>query len=85
MEHGAASADHCTYLTDDDVDALAASDTVVTFLPASDFSTRQTYPDGRRVIDAGSHRCNRKQLQSWVELHELDAVLHRPRRTRPPA
>jgi imidazolonepropionase len=54
VEHGAASADHCTYLTDDDVDALAASDTVVTFLPASDFSTRQTYPDARRVIDAGA-------------------------------
>ena len=84
VEHGAASADHCTYLTDDDVDALAASDTVVTFLPASDFSTRQTYPDGRRVIDAGSDRCDRKQLQSGVELHELDAVLHRPRCTGPP-
>jgi imidazolonepropionase len=54
VEHGAASADHCTYLTDEDVDALAASDTVVTFLPASDFSTRQTYPDARRVIDAGA-------------------------------
>ena len=53
VELGAASVDHCTYLTDDDVDALAASDTVATFLPATDFSTRQPYPDARRAIDAG--------------------------------
>jgi imidazolonepropionase len=50
---GAASADHCTYLTDDDISALAGSDTVATFLPATDFSTRQPYPDARRAIDAG--------------------------------
>jgi imidazolonepropionase len=54
VEQGAASADHCTYLSDDDVEALAASETVVTFLPASDFSTRQPYPDARRVIDSGA-------------------------------
>jgi imidazolonepropionase len=54
VELGCASADHCTYLTDDDVDALAASETVATFLPATDFSTRQPYPDARRVIDAGA-------------------------------
>ena len=53
VECGCASVDHCTYLTDDDIAALAASDTVATFLPAADFSTRQPYPDGRRVIDAG--------------------------------
>ena len=53
VELGAASADHCTYLTDDDIDALAGSDTVATFLPATDFSTRQPYPDARRAIDAG--------------------------------
>ena len=52
-ELGAASVDHCTYLTDDDIEALAASDTVATFLPATDFSTRQPYPDARRAIDAG--------------------------------
>jgi imidazolonepropionase len=50
---GCASADHCTYLTDDDVDALASGDTVATFLPATDFSTRQPYPDARRVLGAG--------------------------------
>ena len=53
VELGAASADHCTYLTDADVEALAGSDTVATFLPATDFSTRQPYPDARRAIDAG--------------------------------
>jgi imidazolonepropionase len=51
---GAASADHCTYLTDDDIDALAGSQTVATFLPAADYSTRQPYPDARRVLDAGA-------------------------------
>ena len=52
-ELDAASADHCTYLTDDDLEALAASGTVATFLPATDFATRQPYPDARRAIDAG--------------------------------
>jgi imidazolonepropionase len=54
VELGCASADHCTYLSDDDIDALSGSDTVATFLPATDFSTRQPYPDARRVIDAGA-------------------------------
>ena len=53
VELGAASVDHCTYLDDADIDALAGSATVATFLPATDFSTRQPYPDARRVIDAG--------------------------------
>lgn len=53
VEMGCASADHCTYLSDDDIAALAASETVATFLPATDFSTRQPYPDARRAIDAG--------------------------------
>ncbi|WP_137843797.1 imidazolonepropionase [Microbacterium sp. 2FI] len=50
---GAASVDHCTYLSDADVAALAASDTVATLLPGVEFSTRQPYPDARRLIDAG--------------------------------
>jgi len=53
VEMGAASVDHCTYLEDADIDALAGSETVATFLPATDFSTRQPYPDARRAIDAG--------------------------------
>ncbi len=54
VETGCASVDHCTYLSDADVEALAGSDTVATFLPATDFSTRQPYPDARRVLDAGA-------------------------------
>lgn len=54
VEMGCASADHCTYLTDADIAALAGGTTVATFLPATDFSTRQPYPDARRVIDAGA-------------------------------
>jgi imidazolonepropionase len=54
VEMGCASADHCTFLSDADIAALAGSSTVATFLPATDFSTRQPYPDARRVIDAGA-------------------------------
>jgi imidazolonepropionase len=53
VEVGCASADHCTYLDDDDIAALAGSSTVATFLPAADFSTRQPYPDARRLLVAG--------------------------------
>jgi imidazolonepropionase len=53
VELGAASVDHCTYLEAADIEALAGSETVATFLPATDFSTRQPYPDARRAIDAG--------------------------------
>ena len=53
VETGCASVDHCTYLSDDDIEALGGSDTVATFLPAADFSTRQPYPDARRAIGAG--------------------------------
>jgi imidazolonepropionase len=55
VELGAASADHCTYLTGADVDALAAGDTVATLLPGVEFSTRHPYPDARRLLDAGVH------------------------------
>ena len=54
VELGAASADHCTYLTDADVDALASSGTVATLLPGVEFSTRSPYPDARRLLDAGA-------------------------------
>jgi imidazolonepropionase len=54
VEMGCHSVDHCTYLSDDDIDALSSGGTVATFLPATDFSTRQPYPDARRVIDAGA-------------------------------
>lgn len=53
VELGAASADHCTYLSTTDIDALAGSDTVATLLPGAEFSTRSPYPDARRLLDAG--------------------------------
>jgi imidazolonepropionase len=53
VDYDAASADHCTHLTDADVDALASSRTVATLLPAVEFSTRSPYPDARRLVDAG--------------------------------
>ncbi|MFC4050789.1 imidazolonepropionase [Actinomadura syzygii] len=54
VELDAASADHCTFLSDADVDALASSRTVATLLPGVEFSTRQPYPDARRLLDAGA-------------------------------
>ncbi|MGW7521199.1 imidazolonepropionase [Streptomyces sp. NPDC054796] len=62
VELGAASADHCTHLTEADVDALAQSwsqsqsdtGTVATLLPGCEFSTRAVYPDARRLLDAGA-------------------------------
>ncbi|GAA1950997.1 imidazolonepropionase [Catenulispora subtropica] len=54
VEFGAASADHCTFLDDEDVDALAGSSTVATLLPGVEFSTRSPYPDARRLIEAGA-------------------------------
>ncbi len=53
VEAGAASADHCTFLSEADVAALASSATVATLLPGAEFSTRQPYPDARRLLDAG--------------------------------
>ena len=53
VELGAASVDHCCYLTAADVDALAGSGTVATLLPACDLSTRGPLPDARALLDAG--------------------------------
>ena len=53
VELGAASVDHCTFLSEADVAALAGGTTVATLLPGVEFSTRQPYPDARRLIDAG--------------------------------
>ena len=50
---GAAAADHCTYLTDADVDALASAGVVAGLLPAIEFYPRSPYPDARRLLDAG--------------------------------
>jgi imidazolonepropionase len=52
----AASVDHCTYLSDADLDALvgSSSTTVATLLPGVEFSTRSPYPDARGLLDAGA-------------------------------
>jgi imidazolonepropionase len=56
VELGAASVDHCTYLGDADVDALAAAadTTVATLLPGVEFCTRSPYPDAARLLAAGA-------------------------------
>ncbi|HEY2261370.1 MAG TPA: imidazolonepropionase [Streptosporangiaceae bacterium] len=51
---GAASADHCTFLTDADVDALVSAQVVATLLPGVEFSCRQPFPQARRLLDAGA-------------------------------
>lgn len=48
---GAISVDHCTYLEDEDVNALKSM--VATLLPATEFSTNSPYPDAKRLINAG--------------------------------
>lgn len=54
VEMGAASVDHCTYLSDSDISALGGSSTVATLLPGAEFSTRSLYPSARRLLDAGA-------------------------------
>lgn len=52
-EMGAASADHCTFTTDEDLRNLADAGVVATLLPGVEFSTRSPYPDARRFFEAG--------------------------------
>ncbi|WP_411699625.1 imidazolonepropionase [Conyzicola sp.] len=53
VEFDAASVDHCNYLSNSDIDALASSQTVATLLPACDLSTRQPFAPARQLLDAG--------------------------------
>ena len=53
VELDCSSADHCTHLSDKDVEALAGSNTVATLVPGAEFSTRATYPNAARLFDAG--------------------------------
>lgn len=53
VELDCASADHCTHLSDKDIDLLAGSNTVATLVPGAEFSTRALYPDASRLFDAG--------------------------------
>jgi imidazolonepropionase len=54
IELDCASADHCTHLSDHDVELLAGGNTVATFLPGAEFSTRSDYPNAGRLVDAGA-------------------------------
>lgn len=54
VEVDAASVDHVNFLSDADIEALAASDTVATLLPACDLSTRMPFAPGRKLLDAGA-------------------------------
>lgn len=53
VELDCASADHCTHLSGKDIEALAGSNTVATLLPGAEFSTRASYPDAKKLFDAG--------------------------------
>lgn len=58
VEFGAASVDHCNFVSDGDLDALVGSwagerGTVATVLPACDLSTRAPLAPARRLLDAG--------------------------------
>lgn len=54
-ELGAASVDHCTYLSAEDVAVLrdCVDVTTATLLPGVEFSTRSPFPNARHLIDAG--------------------------------
>ncbi|WP_116114711.1 imidazolonepropionase [Austwickia chelonae] len=54
VEVGAASVDHCNFLSTQDLDDLAQSDTVATVLPACDLSTRAPLAPARALLDAGA-------------------------------
>ncbi len=53
IEMDCASVDHCTHVTNEDLEALGSSSTVATLLPGAEFSTRSPYPSARRFLDAG--------------------------------
>ena len=53
-EAGAASADHCTFLSDADINVLTSTPVVATLLPGAEFGTRQLFPDARRLLDTGA-------------------------------
>ena len=52
-ELGLVAVDHCTFLSERDIESLSDSGTIATLLPGVEFSTRQPYPDARGLLDAG--------------------------------
>jgi imidazolonepropionase len=55
VELGVASCDHCTHLSQQDIDALsgASATTVATLLPTAELCTRSPFPNARKLVDAG--------------------------------
>ena len=55
VELGVASCDHCTHLSQQDIDALsgASTTTVATLLPTAELCTRSPFPNARKLIDSG--------------------------------
>src|SRR5580700_8134867 len=51
---GAPAADHCTYVSQEDLDTIVSAPLVATLLPGAEFGTRHPYPDARRLLDAGA-------------------------------
>ena len=76
-ELGLAAVDHCTYLDDADVAALADSGTVATLLPGVEFSTRSPYPDARGAARRRRHGRAGHRLQPRLLLHLVDAAVRR--------
>jgi imidazolonepropionase len=74
VELGAASVDHCTHLTDADVDALAGGDTVATLLPGVEFSTRSPYPNAATAVRRGRGGRAGHRLQPGHVLLVVDAA-----------
>ena len=54
VDVSAASVDHCTFLDDADIDALASAGTVATLLPTVELSTGSPAAPGRALLDAGA-------------------------------
>jgi imidazolonepropionase len=50
---GGLSADHLEQLSDAGIDAMAEAGVVANLLPGAAFSLRDSFPDGRRLIDRG--------------------------------
>jgi imidazolonepropionase len=55
VELGVASCDHCTHLTEKDIEALSSANktTVATLLPAAELCTRSPFPHARHMIEQG--------------------------------
>ncbi len=52
VELDAASVDHVSHVSEEDIQLLSTSNTVATLLPGAEFSTRSAYPDVRPLLEA---------------------------------